>query len=39
VWVYYSAIIFFVGAEVTKTCARRFGAGIKPDKYAVLKDC
>ncbi len=37
VWVYYSAIIVFVGAEVTAVDARHYGSGIKPDEYAVPK--
>jgi len=38
IWVYYSAIIVFVGAEVTRVYARHFGSGIRPDNYAVPKE-
>ncbi len=34
-WVFYSAAIFFFGAEVTQVFARRFGKGILPSKHAV----
>ncbi len=34
-WVYYSAQIFFVGAEFTKVFARRYGSAITPGEYAV----
>lgn len=37
VWVYYSAIIVFLGAEVTQVYARHCGSGIEPDEYAMLK--
>lgn len=37
VWVYYSAIIVFVGAEMTEAFARQCGDGIAPDEYAVPK--
>ena len=37
VWVYYSAIIVFLGAEVTQAYVRRYGSGIKPDSYAEAK--
>jgi membrane protein len=37
VWVYYSAIIVFIGAEVTAVYARHCGSGIRPDHYAVPK--
>ena len=37
VWVYYSAIIVFMGAEVTAAFARHYGSGIKPDEYAAPK--
>lgn len=35
VWVYYSAIIVFLGAEITQVYARRSGNEITPDKHAV----
>ncbi|MEN6451530.1 MAG: YihY/virulence factor BrkB family protein [Thermoguttaceae bacterium] len=38
VWVYYSAIIVFVGAEAAQAFARRFGAGIEAGEYAVPKN-
>lgn len=34
-WVYYSAIILYFGAEFTKAYAVKFGASIHPNKYAV----
>lgn len=35
VWVYYSSIILYYGAEFTKSYAMEFGAPIHPSKYAV----
>lgn len=35
VWVYYSAMIFFLGAEFTQVYANRHGSGIQPDDDAV----
>ncbi len=35
VWVYYSAQIFFLGAEFTQVYARRHGRPIRPDEHAV----
>ena len=35
VWVYYSAMIVFLGAEFTQVWAQRRGAGIEPDEDAV----
>lgn len=35
VWVYYSAIILFLGAEFTQVYARRKGSGIEPEEGAV----
>jgi membrane protein len=35
-WVYYSAIILFFGAEFTKVYTLNFGGGIVPDKTAVF---
>jgi len=34
-WVYYSALISFLGAEFTQVYARRYGPGIQPQKHAV----
>ena len=34
-WVYYSAVISFLGAEFTQVYARRYGSGIQPKKHAV----
>jgi membrane protein len=34
-WAYYSAIIFFFGAELTQVWARRHGQAIEPSKGAV----
>ena len=34
-WVYYSALISFLGAEFTQVYARRHGPGIRPKKHAV----
>jgi membrane protein len=36
-WVYYSACILFFGAEFTKAYAVKYGAGVEPDKRAVLR--
>jgi len=35
IWVYYSSIILYFGAEFTKAYAMEFGAPIHPSKYAV----
>jgi membrane protein len=35
VWVYYSSIILYFGAEFTKAYAVQYGSEIHPDKYAV----
>lgn len=34
-WVYYSAIILYFGAEYTKVYARAFGGNISPNEYSV----
>jgi membrane protein len=34
-WVYYSAVISFLGAEFTQVYARRYGPGIQPKQHAV----
>ncbi|HEX9446143.1 MAG TPA: YihY/virulence factor BrkB family protein [Candidatus Binatia bacterium] len=33
-WVYYSALIFFFGAEVTRVYATQFGGGLQPTQIA-----
>ena len=35
VWVYYSAIILYFGAEFTKAYAKEYGSRIYPSHYAV----
>ncbi len=35
-WVYYTSIILYFGAEFTKVYALSYGAGIEPDKTAVF---
>jgi membrane protein len=35
VWIYYSSLIFYFGAEFTKAYTTRFGAGIRPKSFAV----
>jgi membrane protein len=34
-WVYYSALISFFGAEFTQVYARRYGSRIRPEKHAM----
>jgi membrane protein len=34
-WIYYSALISFLGAEFTQVYARRYGSGIRPESHAV----
>jgi membrane protein len=34
-WVYYSAVIFLLGAEITQVYADRVGSGVTPEKGAV----
>ena len=34
-WVYYSAVILYFGAEFTKVYAKRYGGEIVPNDYAV----
>lgn len=34
-WVYFSSMILYFGAEFTRAYAVQFGSAIKPDKYAV----
>ncbi|MFN2440323.1 MAG: YihY/virulence factor BrkB family protein [Chitinophagaceae bacterium] len=35
VWIYYSAIILYFGAEFTKAYAMKYGAEIHPSKFAI----
>jgi len=35
VWVYYSSLILYFGAEFTKAWAVKFGEPIRPNDYAV----
>lgn len=35
VWIYYSSVILYFGAEFTKAYAVKYGAPIHPNKYAV----
>ena len=35
VWIYYSALICFLGAEITQVYARRYGSRIRPEPHAV----
>jgi len=34
-WIYYTSIILYFGAEFTQAYAERYGKGISPSKYAV----
>jgi len=34
-WVYYSSVILYFGAEFTKAYALKYGSAIKPEDYAV----
>lgn len=36
VWIYYSSIILYFGAEFTKAWAVKFGSAIHPNEYAVI---
>lgn len=38
VWIYYSALVFFLGAEVTRAYATRLGGGIAPAADATWAD-
>ncbi len=38
IWVYYSALICFFGAEFTRVYAQRYGARIEPEAHAVRID-
>ena len=35
VWIYYSAVILYIGAEFTQVYAEAFGGHIEPAEYAV----
>jgi len=35
-WIYYSSVILYFGAEFTKAYAIRYGSDIHPDHYAVI---
>ena len=35
-WVYYSSIILYFGAEFTKAYAVEYGSAIHPNQYAVV---
>jgi membrane protein len=37
-WVYYSSLIFFLGAEFTKSYASEYGSGVVPEENAQLID-
>lgn len=39
VWVYYSSIILYLGAEFTKAYAVKYGSRIYPNDYAVTVQC
>lgn len=34
VWVYYTSLIIFFGAEITQVFARKYGSGLTPDTHA-----
>lgn len=38
IWIYYSALISFFGAEFTRVYAQRYGSRIKPETHAVRID-
>jgi len=35
-WIYYSSVILYFGAEFTKAYALKYGSEIRPDEYAVI---
>ncbi len=37
-WIYYSSLIIFLGAEITQVWARRMGKDIRPARYAVITE-
>ncbi len=38
VWVYYASLIFFFGAEITRTYADRVGEQVRPSAHAAARD-
>jgi membrane protein len=36
VWIYYSSVILYFGAEFTKAYAIKYGDAIRPNNYAVV---
>ena len=38
VWIYYSSVILYFGAEFTKAYAVKYGSAIHPNKYAVIEN-
>lgn len=38
IWMYYSAVIVFFGAEITQVRANRYGDHLEPDKHAMWAD-
>jgi membrane protein len=38
IWIYYSAQIFFFGAEFTQVYATRYGQGVRPTQDAIARD-
>lgn len=36
IWVYYNAMVFFLGAEFTYVYTMRYGKGVKPSNHAVM---
>ena len=38
IWVYYSSVILYFGAEFTRAYALRYGEPIVPDEYAVMAE-
>jgi membrane protein len=37
VWIYYSSVILYFGAEFTKAYAVKYGSAIHPNRYAVIE--
>jgi membrane protein len=38
VWIYYSSVILYFGAEFTKAYAIKYGSDIRPNEYAVVAE-
>lgn len=38
VWIYYSSVILYFGAEFTKAYAVKYGSAIHPNRYAVIEN-